>query len=219
MNRMSTSRWSPFVILIVAGLTAASGCLVSLDGYELATDAGDGGGAGTNAAGEDGGVTTDGSAGVGGNSGDGGAGGIGGDGGSSGTGGDGGAGGAGGAGGSGGSAGFDGGDCDGLDCDLKVPPEGNRDCPQTGTTGNCGSGTTCRIATPTGGRCDAYNAPGCKSEAGDSCSASSDCCGNRTCFRGQCTFSCDWPDPRGDCEFNACLFVGNNTRGVCWPPY
>lgn len=193
-------------------VSIASGCLVSLDGYELAADERDAGGGGVG----------DGRAGASGDSGGaGGAGGVpeldsGATDGAAGSGGEGGASGAGGTGGSagsGGDAGFEGGDCGGLDCDLMVPPESEPECKTI--SANCGSGLVCRIATPAGGRCGPVDPPGC-STAGNSCSAALDCCGARTCFRGQCTGMCNVGGL--GCSPNECLYVGHNEVGVCWPP-
>lgn len=114
------------------------------------------------------------------------------------------------------ASGGDGGGNTGLDPDLELPAASGAPCTAIGATSGpagCPLAHVCRIASPTGGRCETctncgnLNAP---------CSASDECDIVFQCFKGKCTNLCplgtSYCGPVADC-----LDVGHGTYGVCKP--
>lgn len=98
-----------------------------------------------------------------------------------------------------------------LDPDLRLPPGVGNTCSTPGTRDTCAVGAICRIATPTGGRCETC---GPCAAAGTSCTASSQCDLLMQCYRGKCAEVC----PLGTSYCGAvadCLDVGHASHGVC----
>ena len=105
-------------------------------------------------------------------------------------------------------AGFD----SGLTPLLIPPPPGGTAClPQDGDE-SCTPGTTCRISSSTTGRCDGYTEG---HEGTWPCAVDSDCGDTLQCYNGECKVLCQLGITcAGGCE---CLFVGNETTGICCP--
>jgi hypothetical protein len=99
----------------------------------------------------------------------------------------------------------------GLDPLLVLPAAGPTCDPSQGDVG-CPTGTSCRIATTTSGRCDGTTAG---HEGTFPCSQDSDCDSTLQCFNGDCHVLCPLGSPcAGGCE---CFDVGNVDVGICCP--
>lgn len=100
---------------------------------------------------------------------------------------------------------------EGLDPALLLPPGVGSTCGTPGTQDTCAAGAICRIATPTGGRCETCGPCG---NVGTSCTASSQCDLLMQCFKGRCAEVC----PLGTSYCGAvadCVDVGHASHGVC----
>ncbi len=101
----------------------------------------------------------------------------------------------------------------GLSPGLGLPAASGAPCTTPGSENQCPALEVCRIATPTGGRCE-----GCTScnNLGKPCSLSSDCDILFQCYDGQCANIC--PLGTNYCgPVTNCHNVGNATYGVCLP--
>ena len=102
----------------------------------------------------------------------------------------------------------------GLDPGLVVPPEGNQPCTDyTALPSGCPTGMYCRIATATGGRCDAFvNA----TNTGKPCTSNAECSYRDQCFTGKCFKIClKVGVADAACGGNLCASVGNPSAGLC----
>lgn len=102
----------------------------------------------------------------------------------------------------------------GLDPDLKIPGAGQAcDPPGASPSGGCPSLSACRIASPTGGRCESCTTCG---NLNAPCSAGTECDILFECYKGKCTNFCHLGTMECGAPAN-CLNVGHPTIGVCKP--
>jgi hypothetical protein len=101
----------------------------------------------------------------------------------------------------------------GVSPELVLPPSSGPVClPQDGD-GDCPTGETCRIDSPTAGRCDVYATT--NGVGGWPCTVDSDCNDTLQCYNGECFVLCPLGMTcTGGCE---CFPVGSQTTGLCCP--
>jgi hypothetical protein len=98
-----------------------------------------------------------------------------------------------------------------LDPGLSLPDPNGAPCTSLGIEVGCPAYQVCRIASPSGGRCE-----GCAScgHLGDRCSATNECDILFECYKGKCTNFCQLGTYM--CGAIAdCINVGHPTEGVC----
>lgn len=101
----------------------------------------------------------------------------------------------------------------GIDPALALPSASGAACSTPGSENGCPLASVCRIASPSGGRCESCTNCG---HLNDPCTASDECDIVFACFRGHCTNFCHL----GTYEcgpITSCIDVGHPTIGMCIP--
>jgi hypothetical protein len=95
---------------------------------------------------------------------------------------------------------------------VVLPPSTGTQCLPSQGDSDCPMGETCRIYSSNLGYCDTFTAG---HEGGWPCTVDSDCDDTLQCYMGECKVLCPLGMVcTGGCE---CLYVGNETTGICCP--